>query len=295
MAEIQAYQQDKNSVGTPSGTSIELKEITRTDVGSKSYLDVNPTHFHLLLSMGSIDGKSYVHKFGNAPDFDTGDNSVNIWDGANDGTLNAMQYTYSTTANIDSISSGDSTDTQVVEIQGLDSAGLLTTQEATLAGSGYVALGSPLIRIFRMKNMGATDFTGNPCVYVSGPTTDGVPDTASDVRACINDGNNQTLMALYTVPANKTVFLESWFASAAGANKTTNYVVDLRARPSGGVFQLKHRSAIEDGGTSHIQHRYQNPERFNEFTDIEMKVQITENNITAASVSAGFDLIVVDN
>ena len=40
MAEIQAYQQDKNSVGTPSGTSISLKEITRTDISSKSYLKI---------------------------------------------------------------------------------------------------------------------------------------------------------------------------------------------------------------------------------------------------------------
>ena len=39
--------------------------------------------------------------------FDTGDNEVTIWDGANDGGLDEMQYNYSSSAAINAISSSN--------------------------------------------------------------------------------------------------------------------------------------------------------------------------------------------
>ena len=48
------------------------------------------------ISRGLIAGQSLVHKFGNAPDFDTTDGEVTIWDGAEDGaSWEKMVYTYS--------------------------------------------------------------------------------------------------------------------------------------------------------------------------------------------------------
>jgi hypothetical protein len=294
MAEIQAYQQDKNTDGTPSGTSINLKEITRTDTGSKSYLDVSiPTG--LTISKGDVDNTSFIHKFGKAPDFDTSDATVTIWDGANDGNTDQMVYQYSTTADIDSITSEDNGDDQVFEVQGLDANYAPVTQNATVVGSGYVALGSPLMRVFRIKNLGATNNAGHVNVYVSGATTDGRPDTAADVRAVMQPLNNQTLMAVYTIPSGTTGYMRSWYASTAGAKKTTGFNIELRARPSGGVFQLKHTSSLLEDGASYINHTYTEPEKFTQYTDIEMRSSLTAAAVTLAAVSAGFDIVLVNN
>ena len=93
----------------------------------------------------------------------------------------------------------------------------------------------------------------------------------------------------------KTGYLRDWYAAVAGASKTSNYVIDLRARPTGQVFQLKHRSALSDSGSSHTQHIYEEPEVFAAKTDIEMKTKMTATGGSEASVSAGFDIVLVDN
>ena len=70
----------------------------------------------------------YIHKFGAAPDFDSTDGFVTVWDGADDGGTDQMSYQYSATAAIDSISSSDDTDTEPIEIQGLDTDYNVVTQ-----------------------------------------------------------------------------------------------------------------------------------------------------------------------
>ena len=258
-------------------------------------LRVTEAESGLAIAKGDVTGTTFIHKFGNAPDFDTGDGAVTIWDGANDGSIDEMQYTYSTTAAIDSISSSNAGDTVDIEIQGLDGNYDLTTQTVTLTGQTRVALSTSLIRVFRLKNVGATDLAGNCYVYENTTISGGVPTDTTKVRAMIANGNNQTLMAVYTIPAGYTGYMRDWYCSSSGAKKDSAFVVDLFARPFGQVFQLKHRSAINDNGSTYIQHKYEEPEKFTEKTDIEMRVTIAEASITEASVSGGFDIVLIQN
>ena len=46
---------------------------------------------------------------------------------------------------------------------------------------------------------------------------------------------------------------------------------------------------------TYIQHEYIEPEVFSEKTDIEMKVTMTAGGATAASISSGFDIVLVSN
>jgi len=263
-------------------------------VDSDGHLHVGNIHDGLSIAQGLITGTAFIHKFGSAPDFDFGDGVVDIWDGADDGNLNQMNYVYSTSADIDSLVSSDDTDAQDVEVQGLDSNFDLVIQTITLSGQTRVALTTALIRVFRLKNVGTTNNAGQVCCYVDSAITNGIPDDSSKVRACIGVGNNQTLMAVYTVPAGKTGYMRSFFAGSGGANKSINYVIDLFARPTGEVFQLKHRSSIADGGSSHWNHVYEEPEVLAAKTDVVMRVKAA-SAVTGANVSAGFDIVLVDD
>ena len=264
--------------------------VTATNSGN---LRVTDAESGLAIAKGDVIGHSFVHKFGRAPDFDTGDGEVTVWDGANDALTNEMQYNYSATAIIDSLVSSNSGDTQAIKVEGLDSSYALVTQTITITGQTRKALDTNLIRVNRLINVGSTDIAGNVYCYEDTALTAGVPIDTTKIRAIIIDGSNQTEMAVYTVPAGKTGYLRQWFASSSGAKKTTNYLTKLKARPFGQVFQLKHSSSIADAAP--YIHSYIEPEAFTEKTDIEMTASITDTGITEAAVSAGFDIVLVDN
>lgn len=272
------------------------KNVQTTEDGN---LTVSDNSSGLSIAAGNVTGASFIHKFGAAPDFDTADGSITIWDGANDALLGggAMSYTYSTTADIGTISSSNTGDTMDIEIQGLDINGDLITQTITLNGQTDVSLVTNLKRVFRMKNIGTIDIAGVVYLRTNGSgQTAGVPTTANTVRALINDGNNQTLMTIYTIPTGYTGYMRDWYASTAGGNKDSSYVIRLFARPSGQVFQLKHISSIQDGGSTYIQHTYEEPEVFNAGTDVVMRVEsLASPAATGIAFSAGFDIVLIEN
>ena len=246
---------------------------------------------NLNIAQGNVISHSVVHKFGRGANIDTADGFVVLWDGAeyND-TLKT--YTYSTSADIDRISSDNDTDTVELEIQGLDTNYNLVTQTKTLTGQTPVALDTSLIRIFRMKNIDSTDIVGNVFCFVNVATTLGVPDTITNTRAMIHDGNNQTLMAIYTVPARKTAYIINWYGALSSAKASSFNNLEMKSRAFGSVFQLKHTSTLSSAGTSYIQHVFNVPQEFPEKTDF---VMLSDSSVNDNAVSAGFDLVIIDN
>lgn len=256
----------------------------------------------LAIAKGDVTGHTFIHKFGQAPDFDIGDGFVTVWDGADDsrGALQLMNYVFSTTADIAEMASSDNGDTVDVEVQGLDADYNLVTQTKTLTGQTPVTLDTALIRVFRMKNVGSTDLVGNVTLATTGASWTGgqvTVGTANTQRAFLQNGNNQTLMAVYTIPAGKTGYVRDWYASQANESggffsTDGSCTIKLKARPFGQVFQIKHISSIKSDGTSYIQHKYEEPEKFTEKTDIIME---SNTSVDGAAVSAGFDIVLVDN
>ncbi len=150
------------------------------------------------MSMGQVTGFSVVDKFGENPDVDPG-TPEDVWEGG--GLYN---YDPEGTAPIVSLIRDNSADTGFpIYVEGIDIEGNLAVQTITINGTNRVALEIPLYRCFRMINMGSSNLTGLVYCYVG---TGGVP-ALVDTRAIINDGNNQTLMALYTVPLGYVGFL----------------------------------------------------------------------------------------
>ena len=269
-----------------------LVNIEATDSGNLKVANVEDG---LAIAKGDVEGSTFIHKFGNAPDFDAVDGVVTVWDGADAGHIDQMTYVYSTSDDIDSVSSDSVADTFDIQVYGLDINWEDVTQTVTLTGQTRVALTTPLLRIYRMENTNGVDNTGHIYCYENTAIVGGIPTDSTLVRAVMQPGNNQTLMGTYTIPAGKTGYVRDWYASTAGANKTSNYTVELRIRPVNGVFQLKHVAALSDNASSYIQHDYSEPEVVMEMSDIEMRTRATANGVTAASVSAGFDIVLIDN
>ena len=138
-------------------------------------------------------------------------------------------------------------------------------------------------------------FSGHVFVYVNGSVTGGVPDANADIRLVIDPNNQQTEMAVYTIPAGKTGYLRSGYAATSGSNKSSNYIIKLYIREFGKVFRVQHTVALADNGTSLYQHIYVEPSKILEKTDIIVTAEATGTGVTGAAISAGFDIVLVDN
>lgn len=284
-----------NSVPTMLGYDRNSGEIKNISVDS--WWCIVTADLDLEIARGNIAWMDSIKKFWQAPDFDTTDGFVTLWDWANDGGTNEMTYNFSTTAAIDSLSSSNNWDTQDIEVQWLDSNYDLVTQTVTITWQSRKALTTSLIRVFRMKNVWTTDLVGTLYCYENTAITAGVPNDTSKIRAEINNWNNQTLMALYTIPRGKTWYLTCWHAAQANVtwwlfSTDGASTVKLLARPFWQVFQLKHISTLKSNGSSHIQHFFKVPKVYSEKTDIKLEAN---TSVDGSAVAWWFIIILIDN
>ena len=246
--------------------------------------------------MGLVVGASGVNKWGNAPDFDYGDGAVDVWDGAEDNVAwEQMTYTFSDTNDIDRIASTSGSDTIDVTIEGLRS-GLEVSETVTLNGTTEVAF-TAMNAINRMYNTNGTPFVGHIIAFVDSAigATPGVPADTTKIRSIIHPDEQQTEQAIYTVPTDKTAYVFAGYASTAGANKTSNYIIKFKAQEPNGVFRTKQKIAISDTGNSFVAFEYPLPQKFIGGTRLKVTAEMTASGGTAASISAGFSLVLIDN
>lgn len=251
--------------------------------------------YYLEVARGYIPGAITIHKFGLAEDVDTIDPPATVWDGCNTGLGIAKipQYTYSTTADIDTITSSDIADAIDIEVQGLDANWNLTVQTITLTGQLEVLLPIPLLRVFRVKNVGSVDLIGDVYVRTTGSgATAGLPADPASVRAIIHAEDNQTQMAIFTVPMGYSLFITHGWASLARRN-ATEAVIKIYQRSFGGVFRVLHTLALSSSGSNNDHRPYQVPIELPEKTDITYAVTSVSANDTG--VSAGFHGVLLPN
>lgn len=199
-----------------------------------------------------------------------------IWDGS-------AVYIYPASAVELHCSSSDNGDTQTIEVEGLNAGWQPQTATQSLAGQTETTIGTGITwqRVFRVKNSGATDFAGTVYIYEDDTVQAGVPDTASKIRAEVIADNNQTLMALWTVPVGMTAFMVNLYASTSSTKLVT---VGLFIRPFGGVFQIKH---IEEFTATRFEHKFDIPLKIEAKSDIALRAKVT---VAGGDITAGFDL-----
>jgi len=241
--------------------------------------------FFLSVPAGRYPEYSSVNKFGRNSDIASG-TTEDIWDGS-------ALYSFPTTAVITSMSQTANQAALVggtIEIQGLDADWNAVTQEKDLDGTNtttVVTLDTPLIRVFRMKVL-ENVITDSPVrVHNAGETQD---------YAIISIGNNQTLMAIYTVPNGKTAFVTQWYANLNPATNKDPTTMNMRLwgrdNDAGYERQLKHTLGLNPSGASHFLHSFAPYYKFTQKTDIYLDGTTVGK---AADISAGFDLILQDN
>ena len=232
--------------------------------------------FYLEVAKGNVPGHSIINKFGQNDNLQTGAYE-DVWDGA--GT-----YTYpaDATASITHIYS-TAAETQDIEVQGLAVDGTLTIQTITLTGTTVAPLTTALWRVFRLKNVGTTDNAG--VIHAS--------DAGKAVSyAQIAIGNNQTLMALYTIPLGKKGYMLQTSVSMAGLTNAYNISIRFTARPFGGVFQLKGTNGVNSTGSSFTSRVATLPSQIGALTDIRFSALTSKN---AGVLNARFSILLVDD
>ena len=248
---------------------------------------IAPKPFLLAVGEGNVPGYSSVYKFGSNPDIDAGTAPEDVWSGGG-------AYPWPTSAQTTTIVSTNSNDTsagtgcRTAEVEGLNSSWALTTQTAiAMNGTTAVTLGTDLIRVFRAKCL----TVGSNGVNIG----DLQVKHSSTVLAQIDAGMGQTVMAIYTVPANKTAYLKEWTASIARSvngtgNKTAH--ITLFVRPFGGSWQAKDtRIILSEGADGKAEQNY--TKMVTEKSD--MRVEITDVNTNNTSAVASFFIVLKDN
>ncbi len=245
----------------------------------------DPVDFMLEVAKGTVPGTSEFNKFGRNPGVDSG-STEEIWDGS-------AAYVFPATALMTSISQ---TTDQVamrgatIKVTGLDASWNLVTQDAVLGNptTTVVTLATALLRCFRMEVQANVVGDADIRVHNAGETQD---------YAIISAGNNQTLMAIFTVPNGVTAYAPCFYASVnpgGGAPTTLNVRLWARDNDAGFAKKLVHIMGISGDvdAYGHIQHVFGPYKKFTQKTDLFITAETTGATV---DISAGFDLILVNN
>jgi len=240
--------------------------------------------FYLAVAKGDFTGYSNVSKFGYNPTVGSG-NYESIWEGSN-------AYPWMSAADQLEVLSSDTDDTsagtgaRTVELQGLDSSWNVLTETVTMNGTSAVTTTGSFLRIFRARVVTAGSSGRN-----EGTITIRDQDT-STTRALITngatDGNGQTLMAVYTIPAGKTGYIININISSKKDQEQTYRLMARDNTVANAAWNVK-EFLTGRGGFSDWRKYAIN--KATEKTDLDF--QVISNSTSAAA--GGFELILIDN
>lgn len=165
-------------------------------------------------------------------------------------------------------------DTGNVQVFGLDENYVLQNETVTLTGTTAVATTKQFLRVYRMIWKSPSQNVGN----ITARTVSG----AGTVVAKMDAGLGQTLMCVYTVPANTTAFGTQL---TVGLGKGGDGRFDVLVRPYEGAFNI--RASLEIYQTTFTQ-TYTVPVRIPAKSDIDFRCITSGNNFQATS---SFDLV----
>jgi hypothetical protein len=208
-------------------------------------------------------------------------------------------YTYLSSASTLYISSSSTDDdvagtgARTATVSGLDANYNEVSVTVDLDGQTGVQLGdaSNWIRVNRIIVDTAGSGGQNAGVIYVGDEASPSSGVPSNKYATVAIGDNQTLMALWTVPRGYTAYLHETHITVATEANNKYAIVTVLAKPEGGVFNIKDKfTTVLDTVTQ----KYNFPLKFSEKTDIEVRAIGSSSNANIA-ISAGLDIVYIQN
>ena len=247
--------------------------------------------FELQVARGQIAYHKPLFKFGN--NATVGYTVETIWA---EGGL----YSYLTAATVLKVSSSSTDDTsagtgaRTVQLYGLDADYNEINELVTLNGQTAVNTTQSFLRINRMVVRSAGSGGANAGVIYAGTgtVTTGVP---ANVYASVNGvtGANQSLMALWTVPAGYTAYMLQYDVSNGTTSNTPAVCkLVLAVRPHGEVFQSKDVKSLTTG--MHVEETFAFPLKIEEKSDIEVRAISSSASVTF-DISSAFEIVYIKN
>lgn len=223
--------------------------------------------FNLQVSRGMVPGHTRFYKFGYNPAVGTTDETICDLGG---------QYSYLTTATTLTVASSNTDDTDegiLVYVEGLDSDYKVQYEYVTLGATGSATTTKSYLRVYRGYVAGSTAVDGNITVNAN-----------SNTYLYISARDQQSMVAVYTVPAGHTLAMDL-FSGSTGTTATTNYVtLRTRIRPFGGVFRTGHQWTVQG---NQFQYNFLRPFILPEKTDIEVRAQSSTGDQEVSSMFEG--------
>lgn len=263
-------------------------------------LRVLPSSFELDVARGIIPGMSTYNKFGRNIEIDA-DVLADIWDGghtiASGGSVSLI-WVAPTQARIHDIVSSSTSDAmggvgaRSIHLFGLPAWDKKEISEyINLDGTTNVPTVNKYVIIHRMKveTKGVTSI--NVGIIKATAQTD------ATVTAQIRAGQGQTQMTLFGVPSIQTAYLGRFYANcnkSAGAAGLVDVSLMVNTDPMGELtnFLTRHTFGLQTVGTSAFTIPYYVPKIIP--GPVIIKIQVLSGTANM-DVSAGFDLILVDN
>jgi hypothetical protein len=247
--------------------------------------------FDLQVARGQIPGHNPLFKFGNNPT--VGNSAETIW---SQGGL----YSYLSAATVLKVSSSSANDTsagtgaRTVQLSGLDADYNEINETVTLNGQTAVNTTNEFLRINRMivRSAGTGGANAGTIYAGTGTVTAGVP---ANVYASVNEGvgSNQSLMALWTVPAGHTAYVLQYNVSNGTTSNTPAVCkLILAVRPYGEVFQSKDVKSLTTG--MHVEEVFSLPQKIEEKSDIEVRAESSSASVSF-DISAALEIIYIQN
>ena len=241
---------------------------------------VDDIPFYLAVQQNKVPGYSMINKFGYNSSIGSGAFET-IWETGDD-------YPWQSSAVTVDVVSDDTNDdvagtgARTLRIQGLDSSYNFAEETVNLNGTSTVTTTQTFLRVFRMS-VETAGSSGNNEGTITVTYTGG-----SDVAATISAGRGQTLMCLYTIPANYTGYLLSINVSSGKDQEMDVKFIQRDNSITNAAFQTKQFLNVRGGQTTVI---------FNSINVIPEKsdIYISGKSSSTSSASASFDLLLVQD
>lgn len=175
-----------------------------------------------------------------------------------------------------------STGTSVLYMIGLNMFFLEQKEFVITNGLNNVVTAKSYVRLYRGRVFATA--AANAVGTITATT---IGETVDTISLQIIDGNNQTLMAIYTIPGNLMGLVTRWWGSMSKKQSATS-VVNLRLGQLNHIGYVEQRRSIQSVGSSSFDHKFTVSTLLPGGADIWMEADADAANV---GVAGGFDVV----